>query len=327
MVMQQSGAFGPRTFHDFAVHYAEHGLTVFPVGGDDGKHPLVKNWRKFKPGTHERLLDRFASDNIGILNDSGLTVIDVDDPKLAYDVPQRFGDTPIKIGTPSGGYHFWYRSNGEARRTRLDGQKIDVLGKGGFAVAPPSLKPDGGGYHFIEGSSLDIPNLPPIKQGALPGPATKSGGDTGIRNDRLFNFCLKVAHRVAKEDDLTMIALEENARFDPPMEANEVHGVVKSVWDYQTKGKNLTGRWAAIIDDAIFQQLAGEPTAFMLMAILMKNHHGLRGVFCIDQEKVGQIMGGCNRKTVRRAINILMEKRLIQKHGMNGRALLYRFII
>ena len=88
------GGFGSRLFTNHAPDYAEYGLTVFPVGGENGKIPRVKNWQKFGPHTWEELAPKHENDNIGIVNKSGLTVIDIDDPKLYHKCLARYGDTP-----------------------------------------------------------------------------------------------------------------------------------------------------------------------------------------------------------------------------------------
>jgi hypothetical protein len=324
------GGFGSRLFSSHAPDYAEYGLTVFPVGGKNGKIPQVKNWRKFGPHTWEKLSSKFENDNIGIVNKT-LTIIDIDDPELFHKCLNRFGDTPIKIETPSGGFHLWYKASGEQRRTRIDGLKVDVLGKGGFGVAPPSVKRSGGNYHFIEGDVTDIPNLPTLKSGAVPNPQTNTDtqGEKGQRNKKLFSFCLKAARGVKSEDSLAEIALTENQKFDPPMDAGEVYTVVKSAWEYQSAGKNLTGRNAILIDAEVFEKLAGQPDAFYLMTFLTKNHGGLRDVFFIDQEKVSEVLRWGNRRRIANAIKALIERRLIQyigKGGITGRSHQYRLI-
>jgi len=318
------GTSRPRLFLNFAPDYAEYGLTVFPVGGDNGKKPQVKNWRKFGPHTWEKLPSKFDNSNIGIVNKT-LTIVDIDNPKLFHKCLVRFGDTPIKIQTPSGGFHFWYRTNGERRRIGIDGQAVDVLGKGGYAVAPPSVKPAGGCYSFINGDVKNFPNLPTIKPGALPDPQTEATKETGQRNDKLFRFCLKSARGVKSENELAEIALAENQKFNPPLDIDEVCRIVKSAWQYQVSGKNLTGRNVILIENEIFEKLAGQPDAFYLMTFLKKNHAGLRETFFIDQEKVCQLVGIKNRKTIRKAIHALLNAGLIKKRGTQKRAIIYSF--
>ncbi len=101
-------------------------------------------------------MDTFHSANVGIVGGHGVTCIDVDHPSLVGYAIERYGETPLQSLTPSGGSHLWYKSNGERRRIRHEGLQIDVLGIGGFGVAPPSSTPKGD-YRFITGSVEDIP--------------------------------------------------------------------------------------------------------------------------------------------------------------------------
>ena len=81
----------------------------------------------------------------------------------------EFGDTPIKVQTPSGGIHLIYRSSGEKTLTRLDGVPVDVRGQGGMAIAPPSINPRKCyAYAFIDGDLTDFGSLPTVRPGCLP---------------------------------------------------------------------------------------------------------------------------------------------------------------
>ena len=104
-------------FGNAALSLNQHGLAVIPLGGSDGKKPLLAwgTWRH-RPGSKflTELIQRYADANVGVVTQlSGVTVVDIDDPKLIDPMIRRFGDTPLKIGTPSGGVHLWYRMNGE----------------------------------------------------------------------------------------------------------------------------------------------------------------------------------------------------------------------
>src|SRR5215471_1633762 len=117
-------------FLEVAMTLARAGLAVLPLGDDDGKKPLVK-WRGWKRGPGqgflEKLIDKFPDANIGVICGlSGVTVVDIDDVCLLSPMIERFGDTPLKIGTPSEGVHLWYRSSGEASSAlRREGLAVD----------------------------------------------------------------------------------------------------------------------------------------------------------------------------------------------------------
>lgn len=307
-------------FRNFAANYAENGLVVFPVGGASGKQPLVKNWRKFKLNTYENLSEKFDSANIGILNDN-LTIVDIDDPRLISEVIERFGDTPIKVETPSGGAHFWYKSSGETRKISLDNQKIDILGNGGFAVAPPSINPSRGRYRFIEGAVNDLCDLPPLKAGSLPDKRSLDRAE--FRNNTLFSACLSFARDASTEEELLLRALEVNKGFDVPLAVDEVQAVSASAWKYEVRGKNMFGRNVMVIEQSMFEQLKFDKNALILLAFLENKHKGIRNTFCIDQEEVAPLIGVKSRPTVKKAIERLVLEKKIKPVGKKRKAIVY----
>src|SRR5262245_2784079 len=126
-----------RPFAEWAVSLAERGLAVIPCPGDDGKSPrgAVAGYHRWKgplgPEAIRRLAAKHGDANIGIIPSlSGLTVADVDEGgKDAEEIIRRAGDTPLIIRTPSGGFHLYYRSNGErSANLRPDGLAVDVRG-------------------------------------------------------------------------------------------------------------------------------------------------------------------------------------------------------
>jgi bifunctional DNA primase/polymerase-like protein len=107
-------------FASIAEYLAEAGLAVLPLGGVDGKTPLVK-WARWKHPPVQAfvrtLINNYPDANIGVICGlSGVTVVDVDDPKLLPQIIERFGNTPLRISTPSGGAHLWYSSAAERCR-------------------------------------------------------------------------------------------------------------------------------------------------------------------------------------------------------------------
>src|SRR5689334_19390554 len=169
----EAGPFGQA-----ALELHGFGLAVIPVGGDDGKVPLVRwaSWtRRLGSDVITKLAapHRFGRANIGILTGlSGVTVVDCDDLDAVPAMIERCGDTPLKTRTPSGGVHLWYRSAGErCADLRPEGWAVDVKGIGGFVVVPPSVRPSGAhagkAYEFIEGTWADLPTLPTVIPGSL----------------------------------------------------------------------------------------------------------------------------------------------------------------
>jgi len=134
-------------FAAVALGLCRLGLFPIPLGGEDGKRPLIARFTKIcKPSlsTVERWIDRWPRANIGIVTGavSGFVVIDIDsdDPAVWAQVIKRFGDTPLKIQTPSGGLHLYYHWNDERNRNLRPELPVDIKGTGGQVVVSPSVR-------------------------------------------------------------------------------------------------------------------------------------------------------------------------------------------
>jgi hypothetical protein len=259
-----------------ALTLREHGLAPIPLGGDDGKVPLVRyrGWKKL-PGRQflERLIGAHSTANVGILTGlSGLTVVDLDDSKLLDDMLRRFGDTPLMTGTPSGGRHLWYLSAGEGCRTRLDGLKLDIRGLGGMVVVPPSIRPTGRHagkcYTFVKGSWDDLCRLSKVKAQALkvamPAPLAfeLDAVPEGRRGNSLFLACLNQAPHCDTFDDLIDVARTINDGYAPPLAAANVVNTAQSAWRYQIEGLNFRGNRShgaqVVLAERLFTRLLAE---------------------------------------------------------------------
>lgn len=146
--------------------YAEHGIATYPLGA--GKAPAIPAYQNIGLARSRQLArtERFRNaDAFGFHagQRSGVTILDIDsrDGRMLCAAMDVHGATPLISRTPSGGYHMWFRHNGERRRTRPWGDRlpIDVLGSGNV-VAPPSITAKGC-YEFIEGDLSDL--VPGIK--------------------------------------------------------------------------------------------------------------------------------------------------------------------
>jgi hypothetical protein len=145
-------------FAAVALELLQHRLAVIPLGGDDGKAPLVK-WQRWRhpPGRDAiaTLTAKHPGAIIGVLPGlSGLTVVDVDDPALVDAMLERCGATPLISATPNGGVHLWYRHAGECtgdHLRRLEGLDVDIKAAGGMVVVPPSITP-AGAYTLLTGA-------------------------------------------------------------------------------------------------------------------------------------------------------------------------------
>jgi hypothetical protein len=265
---------------------------------------------------------------------SGVTVVDVDAPELVAVALARFGDTPIKVRTPSGGMHLYYRANGEGRRIRLDDRAVDILGAGSMVVVPPSIRPSGShagkAYTFEAGSWADLKRLPVLKPGSLYDGRTQYEGN---RDNSLFSFLLRQAYACDTPDDLTDVARDFNDTVcQPPLPDGQVLKIARSAWKYQEEGRN----WAREPARAVFTKedidhLTANPDAFAFEARLRVAHGTKHKTFALAATSMARdnVMPGWERKRYMRLTKWLVRQgRLEQVHkGGKGRGdpSLYRF--
>jgi hypothetical protein len=89
--------------------YAAAGIATFPLGGDSGKKPIVKNPQKFGIKASGEVASKFPTANVGFWCGprNRLTVIDIDVPgeaELKWSL-EAFGPSPIVVRTGSGKHH------------------------------------------------------------------------------------------------------------------------------------------------------------------------------------------------------------------------------
>lgn len=169
--------------------------------------------------------------------------------------------------------------------------KVDIRGTGGIIVAPPSVRRSdpykGQPYAFIKGHWSDLKDLPPIKSGSLIRDERKPTGtlhtvETGTRNDRLFSRLMREARHCDDLETLKDVALTLNGDIPEPLPETEALRVAESAWKYEEGGKNWCGSGGVVpIQTDVFDLLATNPDAFLLLALLKKNHTGLHPTFAV----------------------------------------------
>jgi Bifunctional DNA primase/polymerase, N-terminal/Primase C terminal 1 (PriCT-1) len=298
----------PQPYGDAALDLHAWGLCPVPCGGPHGKSNVLRAHHKWKYGLSRKPVEQFAAKhadaNVGIVTGwSNVTVIDVDDPNLLSCVLKHCGDTPLITQTPRGGYHAWYRKNGEQERTRLHGLPIDVKAGTGIVIVPPSFQPaTGKRYGFYRGKWADLRGLPKITPGGLnwlaglsTGPSIKNlrAVKQGWRNMTLFRECLKNAPWCDSFEDLLDVAETMNENVcEPPLRKVEVEKITRSAWQYQTEGKNWVGQRArAIISNEVRQILLANrygADALVLLVVLQQSHGGRKGPFAISAKAMAK---------------------------------------
>jgi Bifunctional DNA primase/polymerase, N-terminal/Primase C terminal 1 (PriCT-1) len=267
--------------------YAEHGIATFPV--TELKTPAVRGYLKMGLDTSRGLVIKFPdAPAIGFATKrrNGITILDIDTPdeRVLADALNRHGPTPLIARTGSGKFHAYYRHNGERRRIRpWHGLDIDLLGTGGFAVAPPSEVAKGS-YSFIEGTLDDIDLLPALRNLDLPEPKQRSALE-GERNNKLWEHCMRQAHHVDSFNELLDVARTFNDDCLPPLEDAEVISAAQSAWKYTESGRNYFGQHAAWFPrDEVNQLISQCKTADLLdllgLLLFLRANQGPRQPSC-----------------------------------------------
>jgi Bifunctional DNA primase/polymerase, N-terminal/Primase C terminal 1 (PriCT-1) len=301
-------------FADFAQQYVAAGMVPIPVGND--KRPGVRHWQKFgqRAALDIAAKPKFADANLGFLCGarSGTTVIDIDsssDRELRYAI-DTYGESPVMVETASGKHHLWFRHNGERRRIRPDkSHPIDVLGEGGYAIAPPSRLANGGRYRFIQGGFDDLKRLPTIKVDALHGLDLRRGapqnrnascgtvvGDSGelfdgTRNQSLAAIARYAARHASSLDALLAEVRQANAdHCKPPLADRDVVWITRSAWRYKVENRLMVkGEKSIVLPSTIDRLLAaGELDVVLLMNKLRSAHGGTDDPFAVCPEAMAQ---------------------------------------
>lgn len=312
-----TGEQSPEPFRIFAEKYLDTGLSVFPCGGDDGKRPLVK-WVAFQSRRIggkglDKWLKKHAMANIGIATGklSNLTVVDSDNPAVSVnELFKVYGETPIVVQTPSGGYHLYYAHNGELNSQDAN-LKIDIRGQGGFVIAPPSFSPvTGEMYYFVMGGICDFEELPFMN----PQLVKPQGYSKGERNKTLFDYIRKQALQCCDKDYLFDKAWEFNqAYLEPPLEDNEVEKVISSVWGYKEQGKLFQqGKQTLVLEvDKIEMIRFRHPRALAMYIDLLSCHNNINKPFSIGLKGYAK-RSGWSDKTIAQERDVLIQHDLIK---------------
>lgn len=163
---------------EYALHYAEQGLSVFPTHwiekgqcscnnidcSSPGKHPILNGGFKIastEPECINSWWQHYPSANVGIATGevSGILVIDVDvangksGEASLRSLESQIGSLPkhTVVKTGSGGLHIYLQMGNQKIKSSASkiAEHIDVRANGGYVIAPPSSHISGNNYEWM----------------------------------------------------------------------------------------------------------------------------------------------------------------------------------
>lgn len=244
-----------KSMKEWALHYAEMGLAVFPLACRD-KVPAVVGGCKVattKRTTIERWWDKNPQYNIGIATgnkSSGLVVIDLDVDKNkgidGYDVLRDWQNKHGKLPetwqsiTGRGGYHYFYKDAiVHSNRVGLY-EGVDIRGEGGYIVAPPSVHPNGNIYEWEQGpEEYEIAQVDNIVNDFLKGEKQRRDSEDktnfkvpelipeGERVDTIVRLIASLRTKGLDDDAIkAAVRVENEKRCNPPLKEKELEKAV-----------------------------------------------------------------------------------------------------
>lgn len=147
---------------DIALTYLQRGMCIIPIQRG-GKKPLVK-WKKYQTQLPTELdISRwFTVNSINmalVCGHRGVTVLDFDDlDRYAQwlrwcgkrgDLAHAVATTTYRVKTARG-MHIYLRMVEVPRTRAIRDEGIDIKGKGGYVLVPPSVHPSGAVYEVMD---------------------------------------------------------------------------------------------------------------------------------------------------------------------------------
>jgi len=178
--------------------------------------------------------------NLGVVTGlvSNLTVVDFD---VKNGLSAKINDLPqtLKVKTPSGGFHLYYKYE-PSLRTGVDifgdMSGVDIRNDGGYVVAPPSVI-EAGAYKVAFSSEIkqlgdSLQLLNPSTQHVQKSLKSLVDVKTGGRNNSMASLIgklLKVTPMEKWDLEVYPIACSVNKTYTPPLDKSELDAVYQSI--------------------------------------------------------------------------------------------------
>lgn len=212
---------------DIAQDLAAHGFAVFPIfdWGGNGEWLPIRGWPEKASSDAGRVSEwwsRWPNAQVGLPAGeiNGVTVLDLDTKNgkngvAALDAlgfPDLAVLTPLRVRTPSGGWHLYFRFDGRLKNSAGKiGEGIDVRNDRGFVIAPGSVK--SGVRYQIAGAMLGEGELPPFPESLIPRREAELSPVEAMGSDATGEQCEWAAERLAAMAD-ALAEMVEGGRND-----------------------------------------------------------------------------------------------------------------
>ncbi|MER8638946.1 hypothetical protein [Mesorhizobium sp. M1365] len=318
------------------------GHSLLPIGGNEGKSPLVR-YKDRAALPIDAVLHRMlaAGSRAFAVRLPGMLVVDVDadTPEARSYVRKGFGESTVQVRTRRGVHHY-YRFSGKApKNIRLPNIAIDFkAGPNEYVLAAASVRADGVEYIAIGEALCDVRALPEFvdrRPSEIPEAHPASGRASipkGARNDQLFACAVAYTRTASTYEQLLADLLQmRTIMFDSPEDFSdaEVQKTARSAWGYREGNSLWEGRHSAMmLRRDIMDRVLARPNgceAWSLYSLLQSNHGHIQGkrfkIASASMQKAGVLP--LSRKLIIRARDILIEEGCLFRVGYEGRAVLY----
>jgi putative DNA primase/helicase len=225
--------------------YAGHDWPIFPVK-PRGKEPLTPDG--FKSATTDpaqivKWLETWPKANWACVpGQTGHVVIDIDgqDGEKAAQALGLLSKPTLTVLTARG-RHLWFKHPGGTIGNAPLAPHLDVRGDHGYVLLPPSIHPSGKRYRWVGKVTEALPPPPAVLAKLTNGDGQKVAAapplperiPEGKRNQVFTSAAGTMRRRGMSEAAILAALTEENVRCVPPLAADELAAIAKSMTRYQ----------------------------------------------------------------------------------------------
>lgn len=257
-----------------AIELAKTGYPVFPCK-EDGQKGTIKSpytWNGFKDATTDpseirRMWRRHPDAVVGLPTGerSGLAVVDLDirddgrDGESALEAAGIDARSAVRVHTPSGGLHLYFRHADGIGSAGGILSGVDVRGEGGYVIAPGSRMADGTIYRYVGRDRLDddalrLPRFPAAIRDMMSRPRNDGESDVepiGLTLDQARSYLDELADNPAwrdRRDGWLKIGMGLHHEFEGGDEAFELWRRFSEESEFYNL-RELRQQWRSFRDD------------------------------------------------------------------------------